>query len=97
MGMVFGNSFNGRHFWIPPIPTQTKVALDSGLFLETVKQRSLPVNLKNHKDMVKIDAMFFTATEEAPTIYKSDDPENSPKFLSLNTFILCNPNAMSYQ
>jgi cytochrome oxidase Cu insertion factor (SCO1/SenC/PrrC family) len=40
----------------------------------------------------KIDAMFFTATEEVPN---DDDP--SLAYKDRHTFILCNPNAMFYQ
>ena len=39
---------------------------------------------------VKIDAMFFTANEES-----MDAPNAS--YLDYDTFIICNPNAMSYQ
>jgi len=55
--------------------------------------------------MVKIDAMFFTATEEPctllgqkgvpnPDIEKNKEKEDD--YLEYDTFILCNPNAMSY-
>ena len=58
--------------------------------------------------MVKIDAMFFSATEETCALTgsqrkKGGDIENGakgardPKYLDYDTFILCNPNAMSYQ
>ena len=58
--------------------------------------------------MVKIDAMFFSATEETCALTGSQrkqggDIENGakgardPKYLDYDTFILCNPNAMSYQ
>ena len=45
--------------------------------------------------MVKIDAMFFTATEE-PLVLVGENQENS-KYLEYDTVILCNPNAMAYQ
>lgn len=48
--------------------------------------------------MVKIDAMFFTASEE-PLVYdegKLDKHNTEAKYLDYDTIILCNPNAMSY-
>ena len=70
---------------------------------------------KHHRKrsgMVKIDAMFFSATEEPCKLVGSKgsgeddhDPETTAnqgrkkdsKYLDYDTFILCNPNAMSYQ
>jgi hypothetical protein len=64
--------------------------------------------------MVKIDAMFFSATEEPCNLVGqrnkniNTDIENESrtaahtavqrddKYLDYDTFILCNPNAMSY-
>jgi hypothetical protein len=42
----------------------------------------------------KIDAMFFTANEEAFSL----DPalRSNCTYLDYDTFIICNPNAMSY-
>ena len=48
--------------------------------------------------MVKIDAMFFTASEE-PVVYdanKLDEYNPEARYLDYDTIILCNPNAMSY-
>ena len=39
----------------------------------------------------KIDAMFFPATSE-----KVDNSNADVQYKGLNTFILCNPNAMFY-
>ena len=50
--------------------------------------------------MVKIDAMFFSANEEASFLVGDSKPANhdeSDSFLDYDTFILCNPNAMAYQ
>jgi hypothetical protein len=49
--------------------------------------------------MVKIDAMFFTATEEQAELWPLQDGEKSWElnYLKHDTIILCNPNAMSYQ
>jgi alpha/beta superfamily hydrolase len=46
--------------------------------------------------MVKIDAMFFTATEE-PLVLVGDKDFEKSKYLDFDTVILCNPNAMAYQ
>ena len=51
------------------------------------------------KKMVKLDAMFFSATEEPIQLQPVEQgPEQPPpKYLEYDTFILCNPNAMAYQ
>ena len=54
--------------------------------------------LHRPSEMVKIDAMFFTASEE-PLVYdaaKLDGYNADAKYLDYDTIILCNPNAMSY-
>jgi fermentation-respiration switch protein FrsA (DUF1100 family) len=48
-------------------------------------------------DGVKIDAMFFTANEQPLVLDSSNQTRNNTQYLSNDTFILCNPNAMSYQ
>jgi hypothetical protein len=97
------------------------------------------IDQEKHKDAVKIDAMFFTSTEEPvvllgdehllngkanpsgqneadfhqldnssqPSVGKenSNNSKDQPsalfkherRYLDMDTFILCNPNAMSYQ
>ena len=83
MGIVLRKSFKGTHVWIPPIPEQK--ACSSG------------IDINNHKqNMVKIDAMFFSATEETMVLQGEKDHE-SQKYLEHDTMILCNPNAMAYQ
>ena len=51
--------------------------------------------------MVKIDAMFFSATEEPikllPVDQSGQEDQAPLKYLEYDTFILCNPNAMAYQ
>jgi hypothetical protein len=89
------------------------------------------IDQEKHKDAVKIDAMFFTSTEEPVVLHGKANPsgqneadfhqldnssqpsvgkENSNnskdqpsalfkherRYLDMDTFILCNPNAMSY-
>jgi hypothetical protein len=48
-------------------------------------------------DGVKIDAMFFTANEQPLVLDSSLHTDDNTQYLSHDTFILCNPNAMSYQ
>ena len=40
--------------------------------------------------------MFFPATEEEVQL-DPDSEQGEPEYLSHNTFIICNPNAMLYQ
>ena len=50
--------------------------------------------------MVKLDAMFFSATEEEvklQPISVQDELSGQFKYLDYDTVILCNPNAMAYQ
>ena len=91
------------------------------------------IDQEKHKDAVKIDAMFFTSTEEPvvllgdehllnskgnpsghneadfhqldssqPSVGKESKEQPSAllkherRYLDMDTFILCNPNAMSY-
>jgi len=49
------------------------------------------------KEGVKIDAMFFTANEEPLILDKTLHTSENSSYLDHDTFILCNPNAMSYQ
>lgn len=103
MGIVLRKSFKGSHIWIPPIHKQIKdevAALNLKSDLECVKN-CVSYDPKMHKpsDMVKIDAMFFTASEE-PLVFdasKLDKNNQEAKYLDYDTIILCNPNAMSYQ
>jgi hypothetical protein len=46
---------------------------------------------------VKIDAMFFTANEQPLQLDPASQTEENSTYLNYDTFILCNPNAMSYQ
>ena len=89
------------------------------------------IDMQKHKsDSVKIDAMFFTTTEEPMVLLGDEEPgdsssisqndfhgiekpkppsntasskepskllKNERRYLDMDTFILCNPNAMSYQ
>lgn len=84
---------------------------------------------KHRKDSIKLDAMFFTTTEEPMVLLGDEEPgdsssisqndfhgiqnrppsnatsskepskllKNERRYLDMDTFILCNPNAMSYQ
>ena len=56
----------------------------------------IPVDEKDPK--IKLDCMFFTATCE-PLQFNQENLEkkSEPKYKSLPTFLLCNPNAMFYQ
>jgi hypothetical protein len=54
MGIVLRRAFKGSHIWIPPIKDQ---------LLEGATPQ-MNVDLSNHTNPVKIDAMLFTATEE---------------------------------
>ena len=63
MGIVLRRAFKGSHIWIPPIKDQ-------------IPEGSTPqmkVDLSNHTNPVKIDAMLFTATEE-PLVLIGSDP-----------------------
>lgn len=115
MGIVLRKSFKGQHFWIQPIPQQQKDMLALGFSESEIKQLGIDYQEdKHHKKksgMVKIDAMFFSATEEPCKLIRTKndlmddiDPETGAKgskkvddkYLDYDTFILCNPNAMSY-
>ena len=48
-------------------------------------------------DGLKIDAMFFTANEQPLLLDQSKHTRENSAYLMYDTFILCNPNAMSYQ
>ena len=101
MGIVLRKSFKGSHIWVPPIAKQIQdevAALKLKSDLE-VREFCVKYDPKMHKpsEMVKIDAMFFTASEE-PLVFDADKLEYNPKakYLDYDTIILCNPNAMSY-
>ena len=45
----------------------------------------------------KLDSMFFSATEEDIFLYNEDYKGKSVDYLTYDTIIMCNPNAMAYQ
>jgi hypothetical protein len=63
MGIVLRRAFKGSHIWIPPIIDQL---LDGA-------SPQMKVDMKNHINPFKIDAMLFTATEE-PLVLIASDP-----------------------
>ena len=62
---------------------------------EKIKKACIKFDEGEHRHQnVKIDAMFFAATEETIDLEHKDDAKLD--FLNYDTFILCNPNAMAY-
>lgn len=96
MGIVLRKSFKGDHFWVPPIPKQLEDA-KAVMSDQEVKRMCSRFNLEDNPNPVKIDAMFFTANETTCTLYDPNAKEAPDSFRDYDTFILCNPNAMSYQ
>lgn len=65
---------------------------------QQVQRMCCRFNLEANPDPVKVDAMFFTANETNCTLLNpSQKEEDTDSFRDYDTFILCNPNAMSYQ
>lgn len=116
MGIMLRKSFKGNHLWIPPIADQIEESLKLGWTEQQIQESLIKYDKKAHDSnpKVKIDAMFFTATEE-PVVLQGKDrfvkklldemsdtlhvrrDTKVPEYLSLNTVIICNPNALSYQ
>jgi len=95
MGLVLKRSFKGNHLWVPPIPQQIADAKAHGMSAEKIKKACINYDEEEHRiQNVKLDAMFFAATEEAIDLEHKDD--SKLEFLNYDTFILCNPNAMAY-
>jgi hypothetical protein len=72
-----------------------------GLSSSTIENKCINYdpNVHDPSKMVKIDAMFFTATEEEVKLQPVNEGENESsklKYLDYDTIILCNPNAMAY-
>ena len=62
---------------------------------EEIQKRCLEHNKDIHNTKtIKLDAMFMTATGETLDLTHTDD--SKLKYLENDTFIICNPNAMSY-
>ena len=55
MGIVLRKAFKGSHVWIPPLKDQ----------LPDGAAPQMNIKLSDPSDGIKIDAMMFTATEEA--------------------------------
>ena len=91
----------GKQLWIPPIPDQINEHMALGFSQDAIERNCIHYDPEQHdpKKMVKLDAMFFSATEEPIQLQPvNEGPEDcSPlKYLDYDTFILCNPNAMAY-
>lgn len=143
MGIVLRKSFKGTHLWIPAIEKQLKdmervrresktdpVSASFLNLMDTSLCETKRFKPENQKKPVKIDAMFFPATEEKVTLIGNENKidrkqrldrddfhplevqrnpspiqaemvtsmiKNERRYLELDTFIICNPNAMNYQ
>ena len=63
---------------------------------QKINKACIKYDENEHSDQkVKLDAMFFAATEETLDLEHKDD--SKVEYLNYDTFILCNPNAMAYQ
>ena len=74
MGLVLKRSFKGNHLWVPPIPQQIKEAEQIGMSAEQINKQCINYDKNGHLNPnVKIDAMFFAATEEVVDLQHKDD------------------------
>ena len=69
--------------------------MNLGMTENEVANKTFEVDNDMHNNnSIKLDTMFIPATEEEVDLSHTDD--SKLKYLEYDTFIICNPNAMSY-
>lgn len=99
MGIVLRKSFKGTHLWIHTIDKQLKdielvrkesqtnpVTASFLNLIDTTLSQTKRFNPKNQVNPVKIDAMFFPATEEKVTLIGNENQIDRKHFMDRDDF-----------